>query len=75
MQKVLSQRDGYGRLTAVNVELSSGVQQVEVDRAFADPQNEAGLPTCFAKRHPFEAFEFSFRELRSGHEVSGSCRC
>ena len=33
---------------------------MKIDRSFAQPQNEGGFPTGFAKGHPFQAFEFSF---------------
>jgi hypothetical protein len=56
----LSQGKRDRGLTAIYVEFSAGVEQMKIDRSFAEPQNEGGFPTGFAKGHPFEAFEFSF---------------
>jgi len=60
MQQVLSQSERDRGLTAIHIELSAGVYEMEIDRSLAHPQNEGGFPTGFAKGHPFEAFEFSF---------------
>ena len=53
--QALLQRQGDGRLAAVDAQLGVGVLEVEVDGAFSDAQDDADFPAGLAMGSPVQA--------------------